>query len=261
MTKKPTYEEFEERIKALESESLEHKGVEEALWESEERYHILTENVADGVILIQDGRLLSVNAAFVSMFGHADSGQLVGREAVELFSDDFKQHFDEMNESIEKGVSNKRAFQGRCLTVDGREIWVEGRSNIIRWKGKPTVLMTTRDITENRLKEMTVQDEAEHLGRENIKLRASIKDRFRFGKIIGKSSAMQEVYELILKAIASEVNVIIYGESGTGKELIAWTIHDMSTRHDKTFVPVNCGAIPETLFENEFFGYRKGAFT
>ena len=55
--------------------------------------------------------------------------------------------------------------------------------------------------------------------------------------------------------------VIIYGESGTGKELVARTIHGLSERGDKRFVPVNCGAIPENLFESEFFGYKKGAFT
>lgn len=81
------------------------------------------------------------------------------------------------------------------------------------------------------------------------------------GKIIGRSRAMQEVYELIVRAGATAVNVIIYGESGTGKELVARAIHDMSARHGKNFVAVNCGAIPEALFESEFFGYCRGAFT
>ena len=72
---------------------------------------------------------------------------------------------------------------------------------------------------------------------------------------------MQEVYELILNAAGSEANVLILGESGTGKELVARAIHEMSNRAEKAFVPVNCGAIPETLVESEFFGHRKGAFT
>ncbi len=92
-------------------------------------------------------------------------------------------------------------------------------------------------------------------------MRPPVKDCHRFRDIIGKSPAMQEVYGLILKATASNANVVVYGESGTGKELVARTIHDMSDRRDRVFVPVNCGAIPETLLESEFFGYQKGAFT
>jgi transcriptional regulator with PAS, ATPase and Fis domain len=88
-----------------------------------------------------------------------------------------------------------------------------------------------------------------------------MKDRHKFGNIIGKSPAIQQTYELILKACTCDANVVIYGESGTGKELVARTIHDMGARGDKGFVAVNCGAIPEALFESEFFGYRKGAFT
>ena len=85
--------------------------------------------------------------------------------------------------------------------------------------------------------------------------------RSRLGRIIGRSSAMQPVYELIEKAADADVNVIIYGESGTGKELVAHAIHELSCRKSSSFVPVNCGAIPETLMESEFFGHRKGAFT
>ena len=109
---------------------------------------------------------------------------------------------------------------------------------------------------EESFKEVT-----EYLQRENIKLRSSIKERYRFGKIIGKSLPMQEVYELILRAASSDASVIILGESGTGKELVARAIHDMSDQADKAFVPVNCGAIPENLVESEFFGHRKGSFT
>lgn len=87
------------------------------------------------------------------------------------------------------------------------------------------------------------------------------KDRYRFGEIIGKSLAMQAVYEQIMKASSSDANAVIYGESGTGKELVAQTIHKMSDRKKQKLVAVNCGAVPETLFESEFFGHRKGAFT
>ena len=99
------------------------------------------------------------------------------------------------------------------------------------------------------------------LREENVRLRSNIKERYRFGKIIGKSPVMQEIYELILQAAASDVGVIVYGESGTGKELVAEAIHEMSDRKEKPFVPVNAGGVAETLLESEFFGYKKGAFT
>jgi transcriptional regulator with PAS, ATPase and Fis domain len=111
------------------------------------------------------------------------------------------------------------------------------------------------------LREAAIHEEAENFRKENIKLRSSIKERYRFDRLIGKSAPMQKVYELILKAAATDANIIILGESGTGKELVASAIHKMSDRADKHFVTVNCGAISENLIESEFFGYRKGAFT
>lgn len=92
-------------------------------------------------------------------------------------------------------------------------------------------------------------------------LRTASRDRYRFGNIIGKSEAMQKIYEMISTAALSDANVIIYGESGTGKELVARAIQQNGKRNHGPFVIVNCGAISEKLMESEFFGYNKGAFT
>ena len=117
------------------------------------------------------------------------------------------------------------------------------------------------DLTAIRKAEEALRESEAHLRKENLLLRHSMKDAGRFGRLIGRSPAMIEVYEVILKAADSNANVIIYGESGTGKELVAHTIHELSDRRDHRFVPVNCGAIPDNLLESEFFGYKKGAFT
>ncbi|CAM2068510.1 Sigma 54-interacting transcriptional regulator [Sulfidibacter corallicola] len=85
--------------------------------------------------------------------------------------------------------------------------------------------------------------------------------RSKLGMILGACPAMQEVYRTIIRTSKSETGVILYGESGTGKELTARTIHNLSNRSGCSFVAVNCGAVPESLFESEFFGYKKGAFT
>jgi two-component system response regulator PilR (NtrC family) len=100
-----------------------------------------------------------------------------------------------------------------------------------------------------------------HLRKENILLRREIESRAGFENFIGKSEAMQKVFSLIRQVADTRSTVLITGESGTGKELVARAIHFNSTRKDRPFVTVNCGALPETLLESELFGYMKGAFT
>jgi DNA-binding NtrC family response regulator len=85
--------------------------------------------------------------------------------------------------------------------------------------------------------------------------------KYGFDEIIGNTVAMQEIFGLIKKAAASESNVLVTGESGTGKELIARAIHRWSPRSEKSFMTINCTAIPDTLLESELFGFEKGAFT
>jgi two-component system nitrogen regulation response regulator GlnG len=80
-------------------------------------------------------------------------------------------------------------------------------------------------------------------------------------RIVGRSPAMQEVYKAIGRVAPSDVTVLIFGESGTGKELVARALWQHSSRADKTFLAINCAAIPETLLESELFGHEKGAFT
>lgn len=96
---------------------------------------------------------------------------------------------------------------------------------------------------------------------ENILLRQRLEEKYQFSDIIGKSDAMQNIFELIKKVAPTIAHVLITGESGTGKELLARAIHGNSPRCYRPFVAVSCGALPETLLESELFGYEKGAFT
>lgn len=100
-----------------------------------------------------------------------------------------------------------------------------------------------------------------NLHKEKRALQNQLEERYRYDNIVGKSPVMQQVFDMIARIADSESNIAILGESGTGKELVARSIHAHSGRKSKAFVPVNCGAFPENLFESEFFGYEKGAFT
>ncbi len=97
--------------------------------------------------------------------------------------------------------------------------------------------------------------------RENARFRQELKTKSDWSPLVGSSTAMLDVYKMVARVAESRSTVLLQGESGTGKELIARAIHANGPRRDKAFVPVNCGALPDTLLESEMFGYEKGAFT
>ena len=88
-----------------------------------------------------------------------------------------------------------------------------------------------------------------------------IRSEHNFGDIIGQSPGMRKVMEQIQLVAPSDASVLITGESGTGKELVARAIHEHSSRKGRALIKLNCSAVPEGLFESEFFGHVRGAFT
>jgi DNA-binding NtrC family response regulator len=110
-------------------------------------------------------------------------------------------------------------------------------------------LVVARALERKRLKEQAAR------------LRRELQGVHAFHKIVGKSTAMQDVYRLLEQAAALDITVLLTGETGTGKELAARAIHYQSARKDRPFVPVNCGALPTELVESELFGHARGAFT
>jgi len=103
--------------------------------------------------------------------------------------------------------------------------------------------------------------EHSHLKKEVERLRQEVASRYSFSNLVGKSAAMQSIYDLVTDVANTDATVLIQGETGTGKELIAKAIHYNSPRKEKPFVGVSCAALPETLLESELFGHEKGAFT
>ncbi len=106
-----------------------------------------------------------------------------------------------------------------------------------------------------------VNQEQEELRYENMKLRRELAAKNRIEEIVGNSSRMQEVFDMVHKVADSNATVLLRGESGTGKTMVARALHNNSSRRDEPFITVNCSALPETLLESELFGHEKGAFT
>src|SRR5947199_10292626 len=120
----------------------------------------------------------------------------------------------------------------------------------------------TKPIDTSRLR--TILQNASALLGTRVELevtRKKLRDIGSLGSLVGASKKMQETFRLIEMVSPSTASVLITGASGTGKELVARTVHELSTRRSKPFVPINCAAIPETLIESEIFGHEKGAFT
>lgn len=236
----------------------ERKQMEGDLKKGEERYRSVFENAGLPLVIMEDSLLIfMVNDRFVEMSGY-EKEEIEGKMKFTDFigsgdRNDIMKCFSRRKE--DKPVE----YECRIAHRNGERFDVLIRIGRIPEAGQFIASFT--DITSRKQAEIALLESKENLQKENVRLRSSIRERYRFCDIIGKSWGMQDVYEFILRAAATQANVIIYGESGTGKELVAKAIHETSDRSRMGFVTVHCGAIPETLMESEFFGYKKGAFT
>jgi DNA-binding NtrC family response regulator len=120
----------------------------------------------------------------------------------------------------------------------------------------------TKPIDRARLKTVLANvARTRGLKREVDDLRGELRELGRFGPMVGRSPAVQKVYDLIARVARTQATVFVLGESGTGKELVAETIHRLSGRRDGPFLTLNCGAMAPTLIESELFGHERGSFT
>ena len=244
--------------------SIENTMLFEKLRKAEEQYRGIYENSVEGIFLSTvEGRIVSANPSMAQILGYNSSEELC--QNVTDIERQLYVTLEQRNKMLRMLQKNETVadFEVEFRRKDGESLWVSLSARSIYDENGEMVFIEgfIVDVSERKAATDALREREQNLRKENIRLRSDIKDRFRFGRIIGKSPAMQEVYELILKAATTDTPVIIDGESGTGKELVAKEIHEKSDRKKGNFVPVNCGAIPENLFESEFFGYKKGAFT
>ena len=220
------------------------RGYLHALAESRKQTHLILDNLSEGILAHDfNRRIFLFNRAAERITGHARS-DVLGRPCDEVFPGGL--------------CGGKCACRRPC----------PGEMRPVR-----QVLDIRAASGETRRVDMSIQPFEDTSGRQ-IGLLASFRDATRehdlarrlgeieqFAGIVGRDEKMLEIYDLIRDVADSNVSVLITGESGTGKELVAAAIHNESPRARGLFVPVNCGALPESLLESELFGHVRGAFT
>jgi PAS domain S-box-containing protein len=211
------------------------------------RFKTLAEASFEGIIIHDQGIIIDVNNEASRVF-NCRPDELLGQNLLERFPVECQRAIlDEAD----------RPYEGEIITRQGDTIPVEIRTKNLDFAESSVSVTAIRDMSIQK----TIENEKAALQNENRVLKVSLEERYKFGNIVGRSPAMKKVYELVSQAASSDFHVIITGESGTGKELVARTIYELSRRKKEAFVAVNCSAIPESLFEREFFGHQKGSFT
>ena len=214
--------------------------------ESESFYRAALESLSEGVMILgADCRIIYANKLVYEITGYSPE-ELLGQTPHLLRADSEKDDCAADKASDEE----PRRFEFEMKRKDGRLHWIYVKSTPYRNDGGEVL---------GRVVALSCIAKQKNLEFEN----EFLQDEFRasFGNIIGHGPALQKVLAQIATVAPTEANVIILGESGTGKELVARAIHDLSARKGRPLVRVNCASIPKELFESEFFGHVRGAFT
>ncbi len=205
---------------------------------------IVLDSIADGVFTVdRDYFITFFNKSAERITGVA-TDQALGQKCYDVFRADICQHACALRETIETG-SNIVNRKVNILNTAGERVPASISTAVLRdeegrIKGG---VETFRDLSEVE------------------KLRRDLQGSYSYADIISKNEQMQRLFEILPDVAEAGSPVLIQGPSGSGKELFARAVHELSPRREKRFVPISCGAFPDTLLESELFGYKKGAFT
>ena len=223
------------------------------LTRSENRLAAIVSALPDLVFVVdEDGRYLEILTSKEELLFRPPA-EMKGRRFHDILPGPVADtHLQLVRGTLKTGASQVLEYS---LEVQAGERWFEGRTGLlgVEIENRRAVAFIVRDITDKK--------RAEELESQNIYLREELKVEQRFGAIVGRARAMQQVFKNIEMVAATDSTVLILGETGTGKELIARAIHDLSRRKGAVMIKVNCGALPSALAESELFGHERGAFT
>jgi PAS domain S-box-containing protein len=208
------------------------------------RQKIILDSLNLAVFTVNRGGLITFfNTAAEGITGFPRR-RLLGRPAAQLFGGVERPEIRMLNETMATGRPH-RQLRGRLLDKDGIGVPIRADYMVLRNEKEAVVggLVTFHDLALE------------------VQLDQAIRGRYTCRDMIGKSPAMQRIFEMVAVVADSEASVLIEGATGTGKDLLAKVIHGASPRCGQAFIKVNCASLPENLLESELFGYVKGAFT
>jgi formate hydrogenlyase transcriptional activator len=238
------------------------KRAEEKLRQSEAELRTITDAIRQPIVVYaSDGTLFANRVAFDFSGLTIDEVKNKGFLACACHPDDLDRAADARRAGMAEGVPFE--VEMRALFKKTQYRWVfaqynplkDERGQIIRWYA------TATDIDDRKKAEERLRIENYKLAQERVYFEEQIRSELGFEQIVGNSPLLKKVLELVETVAPSDSTVLLLGETGTGKELIARAVHECSRRKTKTFVKLNCAAIPTGLLESELFGHEKGAFT
>jgi PAS domain S-box-containing protein len=211
-------------------------------------------NLSGELVTITDGegKVLRVNATCEQIMGVKEH-EFVGKHAFSLEDNGIIDI-----SSTSEVIKQKRAVTLSQVTKSGRRLFVRGYPIYAEDGTLSKIINISKDVTEESTLRKNLEDTKKIVTYYQKEIK-QIQDREN--KIIVKSKVMEELYNLVCRIADSDATVILQGETGVGKEVIARTIHQVSSRKERPFIKINCGALPESLIESELFGYSKGTFT
>jgi PAS domain S-box-containing protein len=216
-----------------------------------------------------EGLIVTVTDHWLQKLGF-NREEVVGRPITDFFSSRDSEYYADgrLRELIRDGDFNN--LERQMISKDGAvlDLVMSAISHRDKDGNVDRMLVASKDVTERRRAERelrrTLEENArlrDELEQERDYLREEVNVAMNFGRIVGRSPALRRMMKRVEAVSETPANVLIQGESGVGKELVAHAIHVQSPRADGPLVKVNCASIPKELFESEFFGHLKGAFT